>query len=86
MLVGCASEPITRVVTETEVVEVPVEVIRPVPEPMTDPITYPPPLGEEITVGSLIDRLMLMYDKLDQANRDRAAVRRLTEDGDAEER
>lgn len=67
-------------VTETETVEVPVEVIRPVPAVMTDPIPYPPPLGSEITVGVLIERMILMYDKLDQANQDRVAVKRLTEE------
>lgn len=68
----------TQVVTETQIVEVPVEVYRPVPEQLTARIKYPPTFQEDITVGALIDRLFVLYDLLDRANRDRAFTKKLT--------
>lgn len=65
-------------VTKTETVEVPVEVVKPVPTQLTDPLPYPDALGEQFTVGDLIDQLLEMYRLLDQANADRDSVRRLT--------
>jgi hypothetical protein len=59
-------------------VEVPVEVIRPLPDQLTKPLTYPPTMGEAITIELLIDRLFEMYDLLDQANQDRAAAKEIT--------
>jgi hypothetical protein len=66
------------VVTETRTVEVPVEVIKPLPANLTDPIPYPLALGESFTVDDLIDQVFALYDLLDQANRDRADAAELT--------
>ncbi len=78
LLISCDSVPTVEVVTETRTVEVQVEVVRPVPAQLTRAISYPPPLGDSITVEALIDRLFEMYDKLDQANQDRRAVKTIT--------
>jgi hypothetical protein len=51
-----------------------VEVMVPVPMQLTRPIPYPPSFGSEITVETLIDRVFDLYDLIDQANNDRAAV------------
>lgn len=67
-----------HVVTEVRTVEVPVEVIRPLPAQLTTPLRYPPAMGEVITVELLIDRLFELYDLLDQANQDRAAAKEIT--------
>jgi hypothetical protein len=67
------------VVTETRTVEVPVEVIKPLPANLTDPIPYPARLGEAFTVDDLIDQVFALYDLLDQANRDRADAAELTQ-------
>jgi len=66
-------------VTETRTVEVLVEVVRPVPEQLTTPLRYPEPLGEVITIETLIDRLFQLYDLVDQANVDRASVKEISE-------
>ncbi len=58
--------------------EVPVEVIRPLPERLTKPLSYPPAMGEVITIELLIDRLFEMYDLLDTANEDRDAAKEIT--------
>ena len=78
LLTSCASDPRVEVVTETRTVEVPVEVVRPLPQQLTAPLPYPAPLAEEITIETLIDRVFDLYDLLDQANQDRAAAKRLT--------
>jgi len=56
-----------------------VEVVRPVPEQLTTPLRYPEPLGEVITIETLIDRLFQLYDLVDQANVDRASVKEISE-------
>lgn len=48
------------------------------PTQLTTPLRYPPPLGEQITVETLIDRLFELYELLDRANADRATVKELT--------
>lgn len=71
---GCASAP--QVAVETRTVEVPVEVVRPIPAQLTDPIPYPDAV---YTVSGLVDLIVELYDRLDQANADRATVKRLSE-------
>lgn len=77
-LSGCASDPQVRVVTETRTVEVPVEVVKPVPAELTNPIRYPAALPQSFTVEDVVDLTFELYDLLDQANADRASVRDLT--------
>jgi len=67
------------VVTETQTIEVPVEVTKPLPKTLTDPIVYPPGLSEKFTVDDLIDLSFALYDKLDLANTDRAKAAELTQ-------
>lgn len=74
-LTGCASAP--RVVTQTQTVEVPVEVMRPVPAEFTSPLPYPAPLGAEFTVEDLVEQLFGAYDVIDRCNADRASVKTL---------
>lgn len=76
-LTGCASAP--RVVTQVRTVEVPVEVMRPVPPEYTDALPYPAPLGDSITVEDLVEQLFDAYDVLDRCNADRASVKLLGE-------
>lgn len=77
-LTGCASDPQVRVVKEVQTVEVPVEVVKPVPSGLTDPLLYPPPLPQTFTVEDVVELTFELYDLLDQANTDRASVRDLT--------
>ena len=79
LLFSCGSVPTVEVVTEVRTVEVLVEVMVPVPIQMTRPIPYPQPFNAEITIETLIDRVFELYDKLDLANQDRAAVEALTQ-------
>jgi hypothetical protein len=71
-----------RVVTETKTVEVPVEVTKPLPESLTDPLPYPPSLPENFTVGDLIDWAFALLDTVDVANADRASAAELTQPSD----
>ena len=75
LLTGCASAP--RVVTRVETVEVPVEVVRPVPSAFTDPLMYPAPLDGQITVEQIVNQLFEAYDLIDRCNADRASVKSL---------
>ena len=61
--------------TQTRTVEVPVEVVKPLPAAYTDPIEYPAPLGAEITVSALVDQLFDAYDVIDRCNADRESAR-----------
>jgi hypothetical protein len=80
LLSSCASSPaVEHVAVETRIVEVPVEVVKPLPAQYTRPLSYPPPIGEAVTVESLIDRIFLLYDIVDQANEDRAGAKDLTD-------
>lgn len=79
LLSSCGCDPEVRVVTKTETVEVPVEVVKPLPDNLTDPIPYPASLGEKVTVDDLIERVFALYDLLDQANRDRADAADITQ-------
>ena len=65
-------------VTRTETVEVPVEVIKPLPASLTQPLPYPQSLGENFTVDDLIDTVFDLYDRLDRANADRKRAGELT--------
>ena len=78
LLFSCVSAPTKEVVTEVRTVEVPVEVVMPIPAQLTRPIPYPHWFGAEITIEDLIDRIFELYDTLDQANKDRATVEALT--------
>lgn len=63
-------------VVETRTVEVPVEVVRPIPAQLTDPLPYP---AAEYNVSGLVDLVVELYDRVDQCNADRVAVKRLSE-------
>ena len=69
-------------VTETRTVEVPVEVYKPVPATLTNPIPYPPSLPENYKVRDMIDLIFALYDAHDQFNEDRADVVSLTQPGE----
>lgn len=73
-----------RVVTKTEVVEVPVEVYKPLPETLTQPLNYPQNYldGGAVTVNDLIDMIFEFYDIVDQANGDREKAAQLTQPSD----
>lgn len=77
-LTGCANDPEVRVVTKTEIVEVPVEVVKPVPSQLTDPIPYPVGMPENFTVEDVFDLIFTMYDVIDEANADREKVKEIT--------
>lgn len=76
---GCASDPRTRTVVETKVVEVPVEVYGDLPTELVDPLPMPPALEPGFTTGDLAERVLDLYDLVDQANRDRATLKRITQ-------
>ena len=69
-------------VTKTETVEIPVEVIRELPASLTDPIPYPQGLPDGFTVDHLIYQVLDLYDLLDKANMDREAAERVTRSSD----
>jgi hypothetical protein len=71
-----------RVVTETRTVVEQVEVIKPLPESLTEPLAYPSALPEGFTIDDVFDALFALYDALDQANRDRADAAELTQPSD----
>lgn len=72
---SCASD--LQVVTETKTVEKKVEVYRPLPDSLVDPIPYPQALSERFTQDDLIDTVFRLYDLLDSANDDRASAGRI---------
>jgi hypothetical protein len=71
-----------RVVTETEIVEVPVEVYKPLPETLTRPLNYPDSVvfgvDGDITIDDLLDMVFDLLDTVDTANKDRASSEELT--------
>jgi hypothetical protein len=77
-LSGCASAP--EAPPQLVTLEVPVEVYRPLPGQLTEPLAYPPAFSDSITVEDLVTLIVQLYDTVDLANRDRAIIRRLTED------
>lgn len=85
LLLACASDPEVRVVTETRIVEVPVEVYRELPTELTDPLSYPESLPERFTVNDMINLIYDLYDTVDLANEDRERSDRIVrgEDVDA---
>lgn len=66
-------------VTETRTIEVPVEVFKPLPASITNPVAYPAALPDEFTVDDLFDLVFGLYDALDQANRDKEDAAELTQ-------
>lgn len=73
-----------RVVTKTEVVEVPVEVYKPLPETLTKPLDYPQVfLDGDVTVNTLLDMIFEFYDIVDEANGDREKAAQLTQQSGA---
>ena len=72
-----------QVVTETRTVEVPVEVIKPLPENLTAPLNYPDSVvfgvDGDITVDDLLDMVFDLMDVVDAANRDREDAAELTQ-------
>lgn len=76
---GCATEAATRVVTKTEVIEVPVEVIKPLPAAIVRPTPYPPSLEDGYTVEDIVNLAFALYDALDEANADKARAGELTQ-------
>ncbi len=77
LLWSCASDPELRIVTETDTVEIEVEVYRELPQDLVDPLPYPPALPERFKQSDLLDRLFTLYDRLDLANLDRARAGRI---------
>lgn len=74
-----------RVVTETQTVVEQVEVAKPLPETLTNPLPYPPALPVNFTVDDVLDLAFALFDSLDTANADRAKAKELTQpqtDGD----
>jgi len=69
------------VVTETRTVEVPVEVIKPLPESLTRPLDYPESaqLDGDVTVNDLLDLAFDLFDVVDVANKDREKAAELTQ-------
>ncbi len=55
------------------------EVVKPLPDELTDPLPYPDPLPVQFTVEDLIDQVFALYDVLDVANADRERADRLTQ-------
>jgi hypothetical protein len=74
-LTGCASDPVA---VRTELVNVPIEVAKPIPEAYTTPLMYPAPFGDAFTCSEVVERVFVLYDALDAANADRAAVAELS--------
>jgi hypothetical protein len=68
-----------RVVTETRTVVEQVEVIKPLPETLTNPLPYPPALPVNFTVDDVLDLTFALLDRLDTANADRAKAKELTQ-------
>jgi len=60
-------------------VEVPVEVIKPLPETLTVPLQYPPALADGFTLDNVFDLTFALFDLLDTANADRAKAAELTQ-------
>ena len=75
---SCATDPVVRVVTKTETIEVPVEVSKPLPAALVRAVPYPPALPEAFTVDDLIDLTFDLYDALDAANADKAKAGELS--------
>lgn len=75
-----------RVVTKTEIREVPVEVIKSLPESLTRPLNYPDSVtfgvDGDITVDDLLDMIFDLLDTVDVANADRESAAELTQPTD----
>lgn len=69
-------------VTETQTVTEQVEVYKPLPKSLTDPVAYPAALPIEFNVEDLIDLTFALFDALDQANQDKADAGELTQPGE----
>jgi hypothetical protein len=71
------------VVTETRTIEVPVEVVKPLPETLTRPLNYPESVvfgvDGAITVNELLNMVFDLLDTVDTANADRAKAEALTQ-------
>lgn len=83
-MASCAAEQAVRVVTRTEIIEVPVEVTKPLPDALVRPIPYPPGLSEGYTVEDVINLAFDLYDALDQANADKERAGEVTQPNVAE--
>lgn len=59
-------------VVETRTVEIPVEVVKPLPESLTAPLPYPPALQDGYTFADLAALFEALYGVIDLANADRA--------------
>ena len=81
---GCATEAATRVVTETRIVEVPVEVTKPLPAALVRPTPYPASLEDGYTVQDVVNLAFALYDALDEANADKARAGELTQPASVE--
>jgi hypothetical protein len=68
-------------VVETRTVEIPVEVVKPLPESLTAPLPYPPALSEGFTFEDLAGLIEELYGVIDVANADRAKAGRLSQPG-----
>ena len=77
MSCGSVPQP-ARVVTETETVEVEVEVYKELPAALVRPVPYPAGLVDSFTVEDVINLAFDLYDALDQANADKERAGQLT--------
>ena len=68
-----------RVITKTQTVVEQVEVTKPLPETLTNPLPYPPALPDQFTVDDVFDLVFALFDSLDTANADRAKSKELTQ-------
>lgn len=56
-----------------------VEVTKPLPDTLTNPLPYPPALPEKFTVDDMLELTFALFDTLDVANADRARAKELTQ-------
>ena len=76
---GCGlfpTKPIPPVQIKT--VEVPIEIIKPLPAPLTAPLEYPPALPVPLTFAALMAQVEALYALVDRANADRKAAAALS--------
>ena len=85
LVASCGTVQPARVVTETEAVEVEVEVFKPLPDALVRPVPYPPALPANFTVEDTLNLAFDLYDALDQANADKERAGLITQPQSVEE-
>ena len=75
LLAGCARQPLVR----TEIVEVPIRVLVPVPLEMTERCNIPAlPSNKAVTYGDIITHLVEVYGTVEECNAKLQAIREYT--------